>query len=442
MRTRFMTPALVLLLAGGQAHARETDDSMPEPEMRAEYQAVVEAARAEQEEARAALEKARGEIERARLAEERAQNTEERARARDVEAAERAAMREELSRVHEELRRASREVARLHREIAREARDVAFAPRAGVPGVGDKAVIGVVLGEATARGVPVLGVSPDGPSDRAGIQQGDLIVAMMGEDLAGSAEGDARAVLGKAMDGVKIGDELVITVERDGQRSDLTVKAERREPFAWQSIIRLPSAPAAPAAPGAPPAVPRAFEHIEIPEIDREELHGRMDQLREEVERARVIIDVHRDGEVGEFHDSYAYEFDTFSDFGDDALAEANVWFGLPVTRGLKLAEMDSDLAGYFKADGGVLVLKARPGNDLQLKSGDVIQQIGAQSVSKPSDVMRALREWEPGASIEIRILRDRKDQTLDVVLPERHLGQHFVPFPDQDWNSFTTDSH
>jgi S1-C subfamily serine protease len=47
-----------------------------------------------------------------------------------------------------------------------------------------------------------------------------------------------------------------------------------------------------------------------------------------------------------------------------------------------------------------------------------VITAIGDQPVNTPADVMRALREWEPGASIEIRIKRERRDKTLDVVLP------------------------
>jgi hypothetical protein len=33
---------------------------------------------------------------------------------------------------------------------------------------------------------------------------------------------------------------------------------------------------------------------------------------------------------------------------------------------------------------------------------------------------MRALRDWEPGASIEIQIKRERRDKTLDVVLTEQ----------------------
>ncbi len=48
------------------------------------------------------------------------------------------------------------------------------------------------------------------------------------------------------------------------------------------------------------------------------------------------------------------------------------------------------------------------------------------------SDVMRALREWEPGSNIEIEIMRDRKDKKLDVVLPEKMLGFDFAPMPDE----------
>ena len=406
------------LLAGAPALAQEAE--APDPEIAA-YEAALEAARQGQEAADQALEQAHAELQRvAELQGVAEQQHLDRANEQaSLSEAQRAEMRAQLSQVHEELRRASREVARAHREIelANRGASAGFAPRVGVFQLGDRAVIGVVLGDSTDSGVPVLGVSPDGPSDRAGIQQGDVIVAMMGQDLVGDEQADPRAVLSQAMEGIKVGDQLVITVERDGQRIDFEVTADKREPFAWQSFVRLPSVPAAPAAPGAPAAL--VVERIEIPQIDHEALQEQVERLRENVERARVVVRTREDGEPMEFENSYEYRFDSLSDLGDEALRSTNVWFGLPATRGLKLAEMDETLASYFKADSGVLVLKAKDDNELQLRSGDVITAIGDQPVNTPADVMRALREWEPGASIEIRIKRERRDRTLEVVLPE-----------------------
>ena len=286
----------------------------------------------------------------------------------------------------------------------------------------------MVLGQSNEKGVPVLGVSPDGPAERAGIRQGDVIVGMMGKPLTGGSE-DPRAVLAEVMDGVKVGDELNVTVLREDSEEVFTVKADRREPFSWQSIVRLPTAPDAPDAPGAPHVIRR----IDLPEIDRAELREKLEAMESELRNIEVIVNTdkiariaHGDGE------SWEYRFETFSDLGGDVLTEANVWFGLPATRGLKMAEVNEDLGQYFDVDSGVLVLSAREDNDLQLRSGDVIMSVGDQAVSRPADVIRALREWEPGASIDIAIKRDRRETTLEVVLPERSIGHRLVPM-DED---------
>ena len=248
-----------------------------------------------------------------------------------------------------------------------------------------------------------------------------MIISMMGKLLSDSDSADARLVLSEVMESVKVGDEIEITVDRNGDEISYTVTADKREPFAWQSIIRLPSAPDAPRA-------PMILEHIEIPEIDTAALRAEVERIRGDIDRARIIIETDRVPSFGDAPESFEYRFETLSEFGDDALREANVWFGLPATRGLKLAEIDAGLGEYFKTDRGVLVLKARDDNHLQLKSGDVILQVGDKPVDKPSDVMRAFRDWDPGANIEIEIKRNRKNKTLDVVIPEKMLGFGLVP--------------
>jgi hypothetical protein len=201
-------------------------------------------------------------------------------------------------------------------------------------------------------------------------------------------------------------------VERGDQTLDLTVVPEVREPLTSHTISRFTSVLAAPAAPG---DVVR-IEHIVVPEIDTEALAEQIEQIRIEIDERRVLME---SGEFAPHAGEFEFEFHELSELGDFALSDANIWFGLPMTQGLKLAEIDPGLGEYFKTDRGVLVLKAKTDNELQLESGDVILQVGDTEVNSPAEFMRALRDFHSGDEFEMDIKRKRKDRTLKTIMPE-----------------------
>jgi S1-C subfamily serine protease len=445
MRTRpliHMTGcALIALLSGLPAPALA---AAVDSQVRAEQQAMLEEAelaRIEAEQARAgamkaaelaremarssaALDREAQKQEREGASSERRQQTEERAaRQEEMERA-----REELSRAHRELREASREIAEAHRALARDSATVELERELNL---GDRAVIGVVLGKESAEGVTIVGVSPDGPADRAGLQAGDVLVSIRGESLAGAEGSKGRETLFRVMDEVESGETIAVLVQRDGTTLDYEITAEQREPSSWQTMIRIPDVPVAPSAPNAPPA-PNAphvvVERIEVPHIDHEALNARIEAINKELETKRYLF-VSPDGEELSIEEEFVLpegfdvEIAELSGLAGEALREANIWFGMPYAQGLELAAVNEGLGAYFKTDRGVLVLQARPDNAYQLEAGDVVLAIGSRPVNSPADLMRALREIEPGSEIELTIKRDRKDKTLSVVMPESRLG-------------------
>jgi serine protease Do len=97
-------------------------------------------------------------------------------------------------------------------------------------------------------------------------------------------------------------------------------------------------------------------------------------------------------------------------------------WYS-PRRLGVTVTGMTDQLAGYFGAKHGVLVSNVVEGSPAQaagIKAGDVITAIRGRTVSEPSDVTSELRDIEAGSSVEIRVLRDRKEVTLTAKMPER----------------------
>jgi len=336
--------------------------------------------------------------------------------------AEMTAMREELNRAHRELRNASREIAQVSRDLVR-ARMASEAPDY-VFRTGDRPVLGVILGDSNDVGIQVLGVSPDGPAERAGVEAGDVIVALGGRVLAAESEsGDVRAGINIALKDIKADEPVIVSVERGSDTLDLTVVPEVREPLTWQSIIRFPSAASAPELAGNTIVI----EKIVVPEIDTEALTEQIENMRIKIDKRRMLIE---SGETAPLASHYEFQFDDLSEMGDFALHDTNAWFGMPLASGLRLAAIDPGLGEYFKTDRGVLVLQAKEDNALLLQSGDVILSLHGTDVNSPSDFMRALREFEPGDELVIDIKRKRKSKTLKPIIEESQ-ARFFTPKSD-----------
>jgi C-terminal processing protease CtpA/Prc len=85
-----------------------------------------------------------------------------------------------------------------------------------------------------------------------------------------------------------------------------------------------------------------------------------------------------------------------------------------------EFASLTPGLGRYFGADKGVLVVRAPQDASLGLQDGDVIVTIGGREPENGRHAMRILRSYQPGEAVELKILRDRRAQTLNAKVPAR----------------------
>jgi S1-C subfamily serine protease len=77
--------------------------------------------------------------------------------------------------------------------------------------------------EEGAQGVPLSGVVKDGPAQAAGIEGGDVVVGLAGQELANIYD------YVRTLNGLQPGEPTTITVERDGEEVTLDITPGVRE---------------------------------------------------------------------------------------------------------------------------------------------------------------------------------------------------------------------
>jgi C-terminal processing protease CtpA/Prc len=262
--------------------------------------------------------------------------------------------RAELDAARGRLDKATREVMELSSQLAANSRaDMLFFS------TDRRAMLGVQIDpESGKEGARVRSVSPGGPAADAGLQDGDVIVALDGNKVAGG-EMAGRALIDQ-MRNVKPEQKVKVRVLRSGKNKDLIVIAR---PFT------------------------RSFGGEE--RMFNIQMPGMVGPMTGAAGVAGMPV-IRR------------LQFNWPDEFG-----------------GMELASITPKLGAYFGATDGVLVVQAPEKGAFKLEDGDVIQAIDGRKPDDGAHALRILRSYSSGEKLNLTVLRQRKPLTLAVTMPE-----------------------
>jgi len=271
----------------------------------------------------------------------------------------------EIARAREQLEEAARQLAQLSGR-----RGEWTGARRGAFVYSGRATLGINLDlEPTELGVPVVGVSPGGPAAEAGVVVDDVIVAIEGTDLTGLGPPSPTDRLLEQTSDLSAGQSVALRVLRDGDYHDLTVQTRETAPWVVASPrMVMPSMPPMPAMPSMP------------------SVQGM--QGMQGVQGVQVAP-------------GYRLSFFGYTPWAD-----------------LELLTLTPGLGAYFGVDKGLLVVRAAADGPFGFRDGDVILDISGREPTDPQHALRILSSFEPGETMRVTIMRERRRETLEVKMP------------------------
>ncbi len=126
-------------------------------------------------------------------------------------------------------------------------------------------------------------------------------------------------------------------------------------------------------------------------------------------------------GETGAVNIGFAIPSDTATSVADQLIATGEV--STPFI-GVGLADLSPETARGFDtgADSGAIVARVQSGSAADragVRKEDIITGFGGKQVENSADLLSALRDYQPGDSVEMRVVRDGEEQTFTLTLGE-----------------------
>ena len=96
-----------------------------------------------------------------------------------------------------------------------------------------------------------------------------------------------------------------------------------------------------------------------------------------------------------------------------------------------ELVELTPALGRYFGTEKGLLVVRAPKAAGTDIEEGDVILSIGGREPQNAGHALRILGSYQPGETVELALLRQKKTRTVRVVVPQRPaMERHMMIMP------------
>jgi hypothetical protein len=242
--------------------------------------------------------------------------------------------------------------------------------------------ISVVMTEPSeqADGALVSEVLEDGPADRAGLREGDIITRLSGRALTAPLDAEAEQDLDpdRALPPQRLlalvrdlepGDEVEVEYLRDGRSERTVVEAE--DLASWGSFT------------------------MRGPGWDAERFGEEMRVLGERM-RALGSMEAPRAPDAPR-----AFRFE-----GPSGERSVRFDFRNRYREGLELVGVNPELGSYFGTDRGVLVASVPEGSALGLEAGDVILDIDGRAADDPDRVRAILASYDAGEAVTFRVRR------------------------------------